>query len=171
MRSSLARRAATRDNTGEPEEVRSGIARAFTWTEDVVYVGLGVLLALSALTLLVEGGWQFVRLFSATDRLQAGIIDLLDRILLILMIVEIMYTVQVSFREHALVPEPFLIVGLVAVIRRVLVLTAEFAELMDRQPTVFANAMIELALLSAMMLVLVASIILLKRRPVQAERA
>ena len=37
------------------------------------------------------------------------IIDLLDRLLLILMIVEVMYTVQVSFREHALAPEPFLI--------------------------------------------------------------
>jgi len=33
------------------------------------------------------------------------------------MIVEILYTVQVSFREHALVPEPFLIVGLIVAVR------------------------------------------------------
>ena len=46
------------------------------------------------------------------------------------MIVEILYTVQVSFREHALIPEPFLIVGLIAGIRRVLVLTAEFGDLL-----------------------------------------
>ncbi len=38
-------------------------------------------------------------------------VDLLDQILLILMVLEILYTVQVSFREHVLSPEPFLVVG------------------------------------------------------------
>jgi hypothetical protein len=153
------------DDGSESEEVRGFIARAFAWIEDAVYVGLGVLLAASALVLLVHGAVQFVQLLGDVDRLQPGIINLLDRILLILMIVEVMYTVQVSFREHSLVPEPFLIVGLVAVTRRILVLTAEFAELMDRGPAVFANAMIELGLLTAMVLVLVGSLLLLKRRP------
>ena len=68
----------------------------------------------SELVLLFDGGMQLVRLLSAGDRLQPAVIDLLDRILLILMIVEVMSTVQVSFREHARVPEPFVIVGLVA---------------------------------------------------------
>jgi hypothetical protein len=161
-----------RSRDDEPaEEVRGWIARAFTRVEDVVYVGLGVLLAGSALVLLVDGGLQFVRLFTAGDRLQPAVIDLLDRILLILMIVEVMYTVQVSFREHSLMPEPFLIVGLIAATRRILVLTAEFADLTDKGPEVFRNAMIELGILTAMVLVLVTSLLVLKRRPVQAERA
>ena len=151
--------------------MRGWIARGFTRVEDVVYVGLGVLLAGSAGLLLFDAGGQFVRLFTAGERLQPGVIDLLDRCLLILMIVELMYTVQVSFREHSLVPEPFLIVGLVAAVRRILVITAEFAELMDKDPAAFTNAMIELALLSVMVLVLVASLLLLKRRPVHAERS
>jgi hypothetical protein len=46
------------------------------------------------------------------------VISLLDRLLLTLMIVELLYPVQVSFREHTLVPEPFLLVGLVAATRR-----------------------------------------------------
>jgi phosphate-starvation-inducible protein E len=57
------------------------------------------------------------------------VVALLDRILLILMIVEILYTVQVSVREHSLVPEPFLLVGLIATVRRLLVLTAEVSTL------------------------------------------
>jgi len=81
-----------------------------------------------------------------------------------------MYTVQVSFREHALVPEPFLIVGLVAVTRRILVITAEFAELMDKGEDAFRNAMVELGLLTLMILVLVASIRVLKTRRVRASR-
>ena len=59
------------------------------------------------------------QLLSARGLLVAGelparVIVLLDRILLILMITEFLYTVQVSFREHTLAPEPFLIVGLIA---------------------------------------------------------
>jgi uncharacterized membrane protein (DUF373 family) len=166
------RKSARRERSSdEGEEVRGWIARIFGRIEDVVYVGLGVLLAGSALVLLFDGGLQFVRLFGAPDRLQPGVINLLDRILLILMIVEVMYTVQLSFREHSLVPEPFLIVGLVAATRRILVLTAEFAELMKQGPEAFRNAMIELALLTVMVLVLVASLLLLRRRTVQAERA
>lgn len=42
-----------------------------------------------------------------------------DRILRILLVVELLYTVQVSFREHGLIPEPFLLVGPMAAIRRI----------------------------------------------------
>ncbi len=70
---------------------RAWIARGFTLIEDIVYVGLGLLLAASAL--LVSG------------------------------------FVQVSIREHSIVPEPFLLVGVIAAIRRVLVITAEFGHL------------------------------------------
>jgi len=50
---------ATAPSEREPADARGGIARAFTLVEDVVYVGLGVLLAGAALSLLVGGGVQF----------------------------------------------------------------------------------------------------------------
>jgi uncharacterized membrane protein (DUF373 family) len=62
-----------------------------------------------------------------------------DRLLLILLIVELLYTVQVSFREHGIIPEPFLLVGLIAAIRRVLVLTAEFAQVKDQTEVGFQH--------------------------------
>jgi hypothetical protein len=49
----------------------------------------------------------------------------LDRVLLIIIFAEVLYTVQVSLRQHVLQPGPFLVVGLIAVTRRILVLTAE----------------------------------------------
>ena len=58
-------------------------------------MGLGVLLAGRALVLLFDGGWRCLRLFSETERLRPGVIELLDRTFL--MIVEIMHTVQVNF--------------------------------------------------------------------------
>lgn len=155
-----------------PAEPRTWVARGFTAVEDIVYIGLGLLLAGSALTLLVTGFISFVQSMVA-GALPAGVIALLDRILLILLIVELLYTVQVSFREHALVPEPFLLVGLISAIRRVLVLTAEFGELLDQSEVVFQQFMIELAVLTALIVALTVSLVLLRKwgSPAIAKRA
>jgi len=140
----------------------------FALFEDFVYVGLGVLLAASAVVLLAHAAWVFVGHLTG-GTLPDGMVGLLDRLLLILMIVEILYTVQVSLREHSLAPEPFLVVGLIAVVRRILVLTAEFPKLIELGDEGFRNAMIELALLTALVVALVASLAVLRRRaPVRA---
>ncbi len=97
------------------------------FAEDVAYVGLGLVLAVSALVLLVFVALSLGEAIISAN-LPVKIVRLLDQSLLILMIVEILYTLQVSFREHTLVAEPFLIVGLIAAIRRVLILTAEFSK-------------------------------------------
>src|SRR5215813_6315467 len=151
---------------------RSWVARGFTVVEDVVYVGLGLLLAGSSLVLLVSGVINFVQHLLAGS-LAANIVVLLDRILLILLVVELMYTVQVSFREHALVPEPFLLVGLIAAIRRILILTAEVAQVHEQPDTTFQRFIIELGVLTVLIVALVVSLILLRRRgaEVSAERA
>jgi uncharacterized membrane protein (DUF373 family) len=89
----------------------------------------------------------------------------LDQILLVLLVIELLYTVKVSFREHSLVPEPFLIVGLIAVTRRILVITAELSTLLEKgDEAVFRHAMLELGLLTAMVVGFVGSLSMLRRR-------
>jgi hypothetical protein len=105
----------------------------------------------------------------ASGELAARVATLLDRLLLILMVVEILYTVQVSLREHTLVPEPFLVVGLIAGIRRILVLTAEFSKMIDEGGDTFRNGMLELGVLTAMVLVLVGALAMLRRRVVPSS--
>lgn len=155
---------ATKEVTGSVGPVRTAISRAFSRFEDGVYVGLGVLLAYSAAALLVTGAralWLNVLAGAPVE----AIIELLDRSLLILMIVELLYTVQVSFRAHALVPEPFLVVGLIAATRRILVVTAQFSRLIEQgNEGQFRGAMIEMGLLTAMVLSLVISLRLLRDR-------
>jgi hypothetical protein len=41
-----------------------------------------------------------------------------DRVLLVLILAEIVYTVVLSLRAHQLVAQPFFVVGLIAVIRK-----------------------------------------------------
>src|SRR6267378_3003629 len=130
-----------------PHPKRALVARAFPVVADIVYVGLGLLLAGSALVLLVSGIISFGQNLIASS-LTTNIVALLDRILLILLVVELLYTVQVSFREHGLIPEPFLLVGLIAAIRRVLVLTAQFAEVHGQPDAVFQHFIIKLAVLT-----------------------
>jgi hypothetical protein len=142
---------------------RGIVARGFTWIEDIVYVGLGALLAISAVLLLVSGAVTFAHQLVGGPMVVA-VVGLLDRLLLTLMIVELLYTVQVSFRAHALVPEPFLIVGLVASTRRILVLTAEFGNLATRSEEVFRASMIELVVLTLMIVAFVASLLMLRNR-------
>jgi len=139
------------------------VARGFSAVEDLVYVGLGLLLGGSALVLL---GGTFVTFGQSlmSGAVMTNIIQLLDRILLILLIVELLYTVQVSFREHAVTPEPFLLVGLIAAIRRVLILTAEFGQPGTRSDAVIEHFLMELGVLTLLIVAIACSLFVLRRR-------
>jgi uncharacterized membrane protein (DUF373 family) len=142
---------------------RVWVARVFTAVEDVVYVGLGLLLAGCSLALLISGMIIFGQNLMAGS-LTTNIVALLDRVLLILLVVELLYTVQVSFREHALIPEPFLLIGLIAGIRRVLLLTAEFAQVHEKSDIVFQHFIVELVALTVLIVALVISLVVLRKR-------
>jgi uncharacterized membrane protein (DUF373 family) len=154
-------------STAPRSSVVDNVSRGFTLVEDVVYVGLGLLLSGAALALLGSLGINFWRgLVGGT--LPGGVVVVLDQILLVLMIVELLYTVQLSFREHVLVPEPFVLVALIASVRRILVLAPELPKVVERGDVQFQNAMIELSVLTAMTLSLVFCLVLLRKRHPEA---
>jgi uncharacterized membrane protein (DUF373 family) len=133
------------------------IAASFSLIEDIIYVGLGLLLAGVAMALLITEITYFIQYIYA-EVLSENIVMLLDRVLLIIIFVEVLYTVQVSFRQHVLQPGPFLVVGLIAVTRRILVLTAELPKLAKENEALLHNAIIELAMLTVLILALVTSL-------------
>ena len=108
--------------------VRRRVVQGLSLVEDIVYVALGVLLAVAAFALVLAAFSSVVGALHGTQA-TGQIVTVLDQVLLTLLIIELLYTVQVSFREHGLLAEPFLVVALIAAIRRILVLTAKFAEL------------------------------------------
>ena len=141
----------------------------FDLAEDTLYVGLGLLLVAIAFTLLITEIVYFAQYLS-TWTLAENVVFLLDRILLIIIFVEVLYTVQVSFRQHILRPEPFLVVGLIAVTRRILVLTAEMSKLAKETPEGFYNAMIELGLLTILIIALVVCLRMLRQQDRSSEK-
>ncbi|MFB3814199.1 MAG: phosphate-starvation-inducible PsiE family protein [Terriglobales bacterium] len=142
---------------------RDRLTRGLSFIEDMVYVGLGALLGVAAIALLFNGFRTFVNAIR-DGSLSGQLVQLLDQLLLVMLVIELLYTVQVSFREHGLMAEPFLVVALIAVIRRVLVLTAEIPQLAQANEAIFRHATIELAVLTVMIVVLVGSVILLQKQ-------
>jgi uncharacterized membrane protein (DUF373 family) len=117
--------------------------------QDVVTVAVGVVLIGLAAFLVVAGLDDFVRNLRHSVPIAVAAATLLDQILLVLILVEIVHTVVLSLRAHRLAAQPFIIVGLVAVIRRILLVLSSVAPVNTT----------ELGLLIAMLVAFVASFI------------
>jgi len=132
--------------------VVAGSVWALEHAQDLVSSVVGAVLIILAAAELISGLVDFFTDIRKTSFDTAGI-NLLYRVLLVLILVEIMHTVVLSLRAHHLVAEPFIIVGLVAVIRKVLVVLSGTGTV----PTT------QLALLIAMIAVFVAALLAVSR--------
>lgn len=135
--------------------------------EHVIYVATGVLLVI-ALVISLAGAtkvlWDGLGDWAGTTTT----FNIIDRLLFIMMMVEILHTVHASLRTGTIIVEPFLIVGLIACVRRVLVITLETSQITrpehwkpDDLP-LFQASMMELGVLAALIAVLVGSLHLLR---------
>jgi hypothetical protein len=140
----------------------------FLRIELVVYIALGILLSVTALLVLGSTAlllWEGIRDWSGTR----AIFLIVDRLMFVLMLVEILHTVRGSVRTGALTPEPFLIVGLIASIRNVLVITLKSSGVTSEGQgsiegeVLFRSSIVELGFLGALILIFVVSIYLLRR--------
>jgi uncharacterized membrane protein (DUF373 family) len=138
-------------------------------TEIVIYSILRIMLAVTVFVTIATTG-QILWAGLSHWTVAAQTLSVLNQLLIVLTPVEILHTVRISVRSHVLVAEPFLVVGLIASIRRILVITLEAATLTkegewatEESRGIFHSSMIELGLLGLLVLVLVASIILLRR--------
>jgi uncharacterized membrane protein (DUF373 family) len=150
------------------QKLRAHFGDYLSKAEVIVYSVLAVLLFVTALATIANAGkmlWDGLGHWTiATETL-----SVLDQLLVVLMLVEILHTVRISIHSHYLVTEPFLVVGLIASIRRILVITLEAASLTKggtwtpESASIFRASMIELGLLGLLILILVFSITLLRR--------
>ena len=107
--------------------------------------------------------WEALQLFSGHNLTEA-VVRLLDRVLLALMIAEIIYTVARFSREGHLEAEPFLVVGIIAAVRRMLVITAESTAEMSFDNPHFLAVLAELALLAVSVAFFALAVHLIRRR-------
>ncbi|MEA2317317.1 MAG: hypothetical protein QOD44_1506 [Solirubrobacteraceae bacterium] len=143
---------------GEPRRaltLQAGIGHA----ESLIYLVVGVLLVVAAGFTLVGTVVDVIRGSGSRQVTDTGVF-LLERVLLVFIIAELLYTLRlVDFGGRILV-EPFLFIGLIAVVRRILVITAEIEGGSNRQIT---NWLIEIGALGGLAFALALSIHLLRR--------
>jgi len=121
--------------------------------EHLIYLATAVILVLAAAGLLVLTLVE-VAIKVVDVEFIGAMLMLLDRALLVLMLAEIIYTVRRVSQRKRLEARPFFIVGIIAAIRRILVITAESASHVDIQDPLFQAAMVELGLLALIIVAL-----------------
>jgi uncharacterized membrane protein (DUF373 family) len=150
------------------DKIRSRSSQFLHLLEAALYIAVGVLLSAAAIALLFDAAETLWRALAERKLADYGI-QVLDQLLFVLVLVEILHTVRISIRAQELLIEPFLIVGLIASIRRVLAITMQAATMMQQNhvppdaQAAFQNSMIELALLGGLVLVFVVSIFVSRR--------
>ncbi len=157
-----AREAAPPPEVGEPTRGKR-IYALLGLAEDVVYALTGLLLLLASLFALGSAAATLASPLLAGESVTVATVGALDQLLLVLIFVELFYTIRLSIREHTLAVEPFIAVGLIATVRRILVLTAEERRLLDTDAETFRRILVELGVLAGLVVVLVAALVVLRR--------
>ena len=130
--------------------------------ELLLYGAVAVLLAIAAAFVLAGTVHEVAHAVSSGAGAVTSGVTILDRILLTLIVAELVYTLRFVLRTHEIAVEPFLVIGLIAVVRRILIVTAQF----ERPPAAgraLTNLLLELGLLGFLALALAVALALVRR--------
>jgi uncharacterized membrane protein (DUF373 family) len=139
-----------------PFDLQTGIIRA----ESLIYLVIGLLLVAAAALTLVGTVTDVIEGSRSRPVADVGVF-LLERILLIFIIAELLYPLRLVDFGGTILVEPFLFIGLIAVVRRILLITAEAEG--AGGPEDVTGFLVEIGVLGALTLALAISIHLLRR--------
>ena len=138
---------------------QSGIAALLGYGEFLLDVAVAVALSVGGVVLFSVVVYDFVRHLGQGPVLRQ-VLDLLSGLLLVFIFTELISTVRVVIARRAVQAEPFLVVGIVAAIRRLIVISAEAEDLLGTPR--FRDLILEIAVLAGAVLVLGATVLLLR---------
>jgi uncharacterized membrane protein (DUF373 family) len=149
----------------EPENPLRGSLRlraleAMELLEDAIYGIIALFLLVGGALLLFGAAYLLVEHFTI-DTIKDTVVTTLDQALLVFMVAELLHTIRITLRDRSLAAEPFLIVGLIAGIRRILILTARNEDVRD--PQQFFFFWVQLLLLTLLVLTMVIAVFLWRR--------
>jgi len=137
--------------------------------EDVVYVGIAALLVAAAGVLLVVAADELLDVFDGLA--SEPVVEVLDTLLLLFIVVELLSAVRTTVAKRELVAEPFLIVGIIASIKEIVVLSVKAAEDIGRG-SIFRDQLWQIGVLGMVVVLLGATAWLLRlkeREPAEGE--
>ncbi|MBW3580049.1 MAG: phosphate-starvation-inducible PsiE family protein [Actinobacteria bacterium] len=151
----------------ENDEATTITSRALRVVEDVVYALISVILTGGALALLVKAGYD---LATGADRgVSTTVSGMLDTLLLVFILIELLSAVRTTLVERQLLAEPFLLVGMIATIKEIVIGSLEAKALAGKDAGAFNDVMTEIGVLGGVLLVLALSSYLLRRKEREPE--
>jgi uncharacterized membrane protein (DUF373 family) len=135
--------------------------RALEFAENIVYAGIAVFLVGAAFVLLAvaaKTSWGLVSDFSSKP-----VLEVLDILLLVFIVVELLFAVRTTVEKRELLAEPFLLVGIIASIKEIVVLSVEAASALG-EGAEFRDRVIEIGLLGVLVVLLGVTSFLLRRK-------
>lgn len=157
----MSRQAGAVSDDEPPRYVRIGNA-LLAITEDVIYVGIAIILSVSAGALLLSAVSGLTDLGGDSDAGEV-VLEVLDTLLLVFIVVELLFAVRVILGKREVVAEPFLVVGIIASIKEIIVLSVEAADYVG-QDDKFTHAIIEVGVLGILVLVLAVAALMLRAK-------
>ena len=148
----------------EDRKLASASDKVLALAEDGVYALAGVLLAITAGVVLVEVAYHLVQ--DVDEGAKQAVLDALDGLLTVFILLELLAGLRATLTERKLVAEPFLIVGIIASIRGIIVVSLEARE---KKAAAFDDAMTEIAVLGVLVLLLALSGWLVRRKEREPE--
>ncbi len=148
-------------DTNGGSRAKTFLEQILSYSQMVAYYGLTLALIVGIVVLFISVGAVFLTDVLNYNALQATL-DILDRVLLITIFVELLITIEVLVREGRIVAEPFILVALVAVVRRILLITAEVKQ-NQYDPETYINLVTELGVLTALVVALAGALWVARR--------
>ena len=142
------------------------IDAGFRIAETGIYLVVAVILCAGSALLLGDAAYQLVD--GLSDGVDEAAANTLDALLLTFIFVELLSAVRSTIRVRGLVAEPFLLVGIIASIKEIIVI----AGTEEAHGDAFRESMIEIGVLGGLVLVLALAAYLLRvkeREPDEAE--
>lgn len=137
------------------------LGRAMHLAEMVLYALVAVLLVAGAALVLVDAA---IGLVDHADDARHAVEDMLDTLLVVFILVELLSAVRTTLRERALVAEPFLLVGIIASIKEIVVVGA-FAE----DSAEVGDTVLQIGVLAGVVLALSVASFLVRRKEREPE--
>ena len=143
------------------------IDRAIRFAENVIYCLISLVLFAAALALLGSGAWDLAT--SANKDVASAVRDVLDTLLLVFIFVELLSATRETMKQRSIVAEPFLLVGIIASIKEVVVLGIGAKDDLGKDKEKFESAMLGIGTITGLLLVLSIAILLNRRREREPE--
>jgi uncharacterized membrane protein (DUF373 family) len=146
-------------SSSDDSAAASLVDRSMAVAETLLYAAVAILLVVSAVAAVGTIGYHLVS--DLDDGALAAVEASLDGLLLVFILIELLGAVRATVSERQLLAEPFLIVGMIAAIKEMVVASLKAGDL---EGDALVDAMVEIGVLGGVVLLLAIASFLVRRK-------